>query len=358
MIFLRTTLRELTAAGVAVFIVLLAITFTTQLIRMLGIAARGRIPADAVITLMGFGALGYLSVLLSATLFLSVLLTLTRAYRDSEMAVWQSSGVSLVSWFRPVALFAAPIVTLVAVLSMYLTPWAVGKAEQYRHQLENRDEVSAVAPGVFKEFKNGDRVVFVEKLSSDLTQVSNIFVYYLQNDRQGVIVASRGYMEKADNGDRYLVMVNGRRYEGSPGQADYRIYSFGRYAMRVEQSEAKTFFPSHKSRATRELLADRTPANLAELSFRLGMPISTAILAFLAVPMSAVNPRTGRFLNFIVAVFVFMIYSNLVSMSQAWIAQDKLTAWFGMWAVHVVMLALLALLLARRTQLFHRLSRR
>jgi lipopolysaccharide export system permease protein len=355
MIFLRTTLRELTAAGVAVFIVLLAITFTTQLIRMLGFAARGRIPADAVLTLMGFGALGYLSVLLSATLFLSVLLTLTRAYRDSEMAVWQSSGVSLVSWFRPVALFAAPIVGVVAVLSMYLTPWAVGKAEQYRHQLENRDDVSAVSPGVFKETKNADRVFFVEKLSSDLTQVSNIFVHSVQSERQGVMVASRGYIETAEGGDRFLVMLNGRRYEGSPGQADYRIVSFGRYAVRIQQSEAKAFFPSHKSRATRELWTNRTPANLAELSFRIGMPVSTAILAFLAVPMSAVNPRTGRFVNLIVAVFVFMIYSNLVSMSQAWIAQDKLTAWIGMWAVHAVMLALLGVLLARRVQLFRRM---
>ena len=185
MIFLRSTLREFSAAGIAVFLVLLVIVFTTQLIRFLGFAAGGRIPADAVLILLGFSALGYLPVLLSGTLFGSVLLTVTRAYRDSEMVVWQSSGLGLLAWFRPVLMYATPIVLLVAVFSFYLTPWAIGKTEEYRHQLENRDDVSAVAPGVFKESKNGDRVFFVEKVSSDLSQVANIFVHSTQNGRQG-----------------------------------------------------------------------------------------------------------------------------------------------------------------------------
>jgi len=347
-IFLRTTLRELTTAGVAVFVVLVAITFTSQLIRLLGYAARGRIPADAVVTLMGLAALGYLSVLLSATAFLAVLITLTRASRDSEMVVWHTSGLGLTSWFRPVGWFIAPIVLAVGLLSTLLTPWAVGKAEQYRHQLENRDDVSAVSPGVFKESKNADRVFFVEKLSSDLTQVANVFVHEIRQDRQGVVVARKGYVETLEDGDRYLVMVDGRHYAGTPGQADYRVESFGRYAVRIEQNEGKTFFPSNKSRPTRELFADRTPANLAELAFRLGLPISTTILAFLAIPMSAVNPRTGRFVNLIVAVFVFMIYSNMVSLSQAWIAAKRLPPEIGMWMVHAVMLGVLAVLLARR----------
>ncbi|HXV07121.1 MAG TPA: LPS export ABC transporter permease LptF [Burkholderiales bacterium] len=348
MIFLRSTLRELTTAGVAVFAILLVITFTSQLIRLLGSAARGRIPADAVMTLMGFAALGYLSVLLSATVFLAVLLTLTRAYRDSEMVVWQTSGLGLISWFRPVIVFAAPVVLTVAVLSTTLTPWAVGKVEQYRHQLANRDDVSAVSPGVFKESRNAERVFFVENLSSDLTQVTNIFVHELRKQRQGVVVARRGYLETTDEGDRYLVMADGRHYAGTPGQADYRVETFGRYALRIEQSESKSFLPSHKSRPTRELLADPSPANMGELGFRFGLPVATVILALLAIPMSAVNPRAGRAVNLIAAVFVFMIYSNVVSLSQAWIAQRKLPPEIGVWIVHAVMVGVLAVLLARR----------
>src|SRR5262245_11621289 len=144
---------------------------------------------------MGFFALSHLSVLLSATLFLAVLIALTRAYRDSEMVVWHTSGLGLLSFFRPVAVFALPIVLTIALLSMYLTPWAVNKAEQFRNQLENRDDVSAVSPGVFKESKNADRVFFVDKLSSDLTQVANVFMHEIQRERQHVIVAQRGYLE-------------------------------------------------------------------------------------------------------------------------------------------------------------------
>ena len=358
MIYLRSTLREFTAAGVAIFVVLLAITFTSLLIRLLGTAARGKVPADAVFTLIGFGALRYVSVLLSAALFLAILLTLTRIYRDSEMVVWQSSGVSLLRWCTPVALFALPVLVAVTLLSTHLTPWAVGEADRYRHQLENRDDISAVTPGVFRESKNADRVFFVERLSSDLTAVANIFVHSVQNGRQGVMVASRGYVEKADNGDRYLVMLNGRRYEGTPGQADYRVVSFARYAVRIEQSETKNFFPNQRSLSTGALMADRNPVNMAELAIRIGVPISTVVLALLAIPLSAVNPRTGRSFNLILAVFVFMIYTNLVSLSQTWISRGKVQPLLGLFAVHALMALVLVLLFAWRLGLLRRLLRR
>jgi lipopolysaccharide export system permease protein len=358
MIFLRSTLREFAVAGIGVFLVLLVITFTTQLIRLLGFAARGGIPADAVVTLMGFAALGYLSVLLSGAAFLAVLLTMTRAYRDSEMVVWQSSGLGLTAWFKPVALFATPIVLIVALLSFYLTPWAIGKSEEYRHQLENRDDVSAVSPGVFRESKNAERVFFVEKVSSDLTQVANIFAHSSQTGHMGVMVASRGFLETSASGERYLVLVNGRRYEGTPGQADYRIVNFERYAVRIEQSESKAFFPSQKSLSTRRLIEDPTPINQSELTWRVGLPVSALLLAFLAIPLSQVNPRTGRMVNVITAVFVYMIYSNLISIFQAWVASKKIGPMTGMWTVHVMMALLLAFLLARRLGVFAFLRRR
>ena len=348
MIFVRTTLREFTAAGIAVFLVLLVITFTWQLIKLLGTAAGGSIPTDAVLVLLGFAVLVYLSVLLSLTLFLSVLMSITRAYRDSEMVVWQSSGLGLTAWFIPVLIYAAPINVQVTVLIFNLTPWAIGKIEQYKHQLENRDDVSAVAPGVFKESKNGERVFFVEKVSTDLRQVANIFVHSTQDQRQGVMVANRGFSELKDNGDRYLVLVAGRRYEGTPGQADYRVMNFERYSFRIEQKEMTAFLPSQKSLSTRQLIDNPTPLNLSELTWRVGLPVSALILAFLAIPLSAVNPRTGRFLNVLVAVFLYMVYSNLISIFQAWVAKGTLKPAIGMFGVHAIMVVLLSVLFYRR----------
>jgi lipopolysaccharide export system permease protein len=249
-------------------------------------------------------------------------------------------------------------VVAITLLSMYLTPWAVGEAERYRTQLENRDDVSAVTPGVFKESKSGDRVFFVEKLTTSLTQVANVFVHSVHEERQGVTVASRGYIETAENGDRFLVMLNGRRYEGTPGQADYRVVSFARYAVRIEQSETKQYLPNQRSASTGTLIGDPSPINMSELALRIGAPISAVILALLAIPMSAVNPRTGRSWNILMAVFVFMIYTNLVSLSQAWIARGKVNPLVGLSSVHLTMLLVLVLVFAWRLGALRRFLRR
>lgn len=348
MIFRRALLREFGNTGLAVFLVLLMITVTTQLIRMLGWAAQGRIPTDGVLILLGLAALRYLPVLLSLTLFISVLTSLTRSYRDSEMVVWFSSGRSLVSWLGPVLLFAVPFVLVIALMSLGLSPWAVQKAEEFRHQMENRDDVSAISPGVFKESKGSDRVYFVEKLTSDLSMVSNIFVHSKQNEHMGVMVAARGFAETAENGDRFLVLLNGRRYEGNPGAADYKITEFERYAIRIETQEAKEFLPSPGSRSSLELWQDPTPRNLSELVWRTGLPIAALILSLLAVPMSFVNPRAGRSLNLILAVLLYMVYSNLLSIAQSWVGQGKVPVLVGWFGIHVLMGGLLVFLIWRR----------
>jgi lipopolysaccharide export system permease protein len=192
-------------------------------------------------------------------------------------------------------------------------------------------------------------VFFVEKVSSDLSQVANIFVHSVQNGRQGVMVAKRGYTELADNGDRYLVLISGRRYEGTPGQADYRIERFERYSLRIQQSEAKAvFFPTQKSRATSLLIADPTRLNLSELTWRVALPVSALILALLALPLSVVRPRSGRAVNVLTALFLFFLYINLVNIFQAWVAKGDVNFWVGVSTVHLAMALVLALLLYRR----------
>ena len=188
----------------------------------------------------------------------------------------------------------------------------------------------------------------MEKVSTDLRQVANIFVHSTQDQRQGVMVANRGFSELKDNGDRYLVLVAGRRYEGTPGQADYKVMNFERYSFRIEQKEMTAFLPSQKSLSTRQLIDHPTPLNLSELTWRVGLPVSALILAFLAIPLSAVNPRTGRFLNVLVAVFLYMVYSNLISIFQAWVAKGTLKPAIGMFGVHAIMVVLLSVLFYRR----------
>ncbi len=352
MIFRRALLREFAASASGVFLVLVAITLTTQFIRYLGQAASGSLAVDAVMAMLGFSALSHFPVLLSLTLFISVLMPLTRSYRDSEMIVWFTSGVSLLAWIRPVLVFAGPIVLTIGLLSLFLSPWSVRLADEYRAQLNSRDEVSGVAPGVFRESRHAERVFFVENIEDGSNQVGNVFVRSIQHQREGVMVAKRGFQETAPNGDRFLVLLNGSRYEGPPGSPEFRVTRFERYAMRIEAYEAKRGLPSVKSLDTPVLFQLWTRQAQGELAWRIGQPISALILTLLAVPLAFVNPRGGRSLNLILALLIYIFYSNCMSVVQAWVVQGRVGLVPGVVGLHAFMLVVLAVLLYWRVSLF------
>jgi lipopolysaccharide export system permease protein len=352
MIFQRAALREFANTAIAVFVALFAILLTTQLIRLLAEAAGGKLASEAVVALLGFGALNYLPVLLSLTLFISVLMSLSRSYRDSEMVVWFSCGKSLTAWVRPVLIFAAPLVAIIAILSLFLSPWALSKSAEFRQKMDSRDDVSQVAPGAFKESAMADRVFFVEAVSGKESQVRNVFISSVQHGRLGVMAAAHGHQENMPNGDRFLVLENGRRYEGTPGQADYRIMEFERYAVRIETREAQGIQETPKNLSVRQLVKNPSAQNLGELLWRLGIPLAALNLALLAIPLSFVNPRAGRTNNLIFAILTYMIYSNLISISQAWVSQGRLSFGIGVWLVHLAMFGLLLLLFSRRLMVF------
>lgn len=352
MIFRSSLLRELATSAAATFLVLLGISITTQLVRLLGQAASGQITSPGVVALLGFTLVGYLPILLSVTLFIAVLMTLTRSYRDSEMVVWFSCGQGLTRWVRPVLAFALPLVLTIATLSLLLSPWAVEKAEEFRRQMDSRDDVAQITPGVFHESRRADRVYLVEEVAGRSNLVANVFVSSNQHGKLGVMVAQSGFQETAPNGDRFLVLQNGRRYEGAPGSTEYKIFEFERYAMRIETADAAARAPTTKTLPTLDLLREPTPRNLGELSWRIGLPASALILCLLAIPLSFVNPRAGRSMNIVLAILVYMVYSNVLSIMQASIAQDRINVFAGMWGVHLGMLLLLAAMFYRRLSVF------
>ena len=358
MIFLRTLLREFANLGVAVFLSLFMIALTTRLIRLLGQAAGGRIPSDAVVAFLGFSALNVLPVLLSLTLFITVLLALNRAWRDSEMVIWFSAGLSLAAWMRPVLIFAAPLVFVIGLLSFVIAPWSVQMAEQYRSKIDTRDDISRIEPGTFGESRGKQRVYFVESIAGDKNSVQNVFVNSVQHRRTGVMMSERGLTEYAPNGDRFLVMMSGRRYEGVPGEADFSIMEYDRYASRIQTKEGDEPEATQKSLSTLGLIENPTRTNLAELLWRMGIPLSALVLALLAVPLSFVNPRAGRSVNLLFALLTYMLYSNLLSISQARVAQGKLAFATGWWLVHAIMIVVLAALFVQRLQPYWRFWRR
>jgi len=348
MIFERAARREFAQAAAGISVALLAILTSTQLIRLLKDAAGGYIAPEAVASLLGFAALNFMPILLSLTLFVSILLSLSRAYRDSEMVVWFSCGQPLTAWMRPVLRFALPIVIAIAVLSGFLSPWANFNTAEYKQKLSARSELSQVSPGSFREAKRGQRVFFVEAMAEDASQVGNVFVATIQEGKLGVVMSNSGHQETSENGDRFVVLENGRRYEVEPGTPAFKVMEFERYRVRTEDGVAKPAERSPNRLPITELVFEDSNQARGELLWRIGMPVSALILALLAIPLSYVNPRAGRSVNMLIAILIYAIYSNLISVSQAWVAQGKLSFWIGVWVVHAMMLLPLLLLFYKR----------
>jgi lipopolysaccharide export system permease protein len=281
-----------------------------------------------------------------------VLLVLTRCYRDNEMVVWFSTGIGLTRWIRPVLWYALPVVGTIALLSLVLSPWALTKAEEFKHQLDSRDDVAAASPCTFRESKQADRVFFIENVDLGRNRVGHIFVQSEQNGKSGIMVANEGLQETAANGDRFLVLLNGTRYEGIPGQRDFRTVEFERYSMRIETAETRQKTPPLQSYSTLQLLRDRNSWNLSELEWRIGLPLSALVLALLAIPLSFVNPRSGRSLNLIMALVIYMIYNNMISLTNAWVGQQKIDPVSGLVGIHVLMFGVTAALFYSRMAVF------
>ncbi|ANQ86071.1 LPS export ABC transporter permease LptF [Azoarcus olearius] len=348
MIFRRALLREFSQTAAAVFVALFAILVTIVLIRLLGQAAGGGVPSDAVLALIGFGALTEMPVVLTLTLFVAVLLTLSRSYRDSEMVVWFASGVPLTAWIGPVLRFALPVVAVIAGMTLFLSPWAHMKNAEYRERLESRDDTQRVAPGVFRESAGSRRVFFVEVGAGEDGRVRNVFVSDENGDRLSVIAAAEGYLKTDEEGNRFVVLEKGRRYDGKPGTPEYRVMSFERYSVQIEAKQAAAQPQRSRARPTEELLRSPDDRNLGELAGRVGTPLAALLLALLAIPLSFVNPRAGRTNNLLVAILTYLIYSNAITIGQAWVAQGRLRFELAVLLPHLVVLGLLALMFYKR----------
>jgi lipopolysaccharide export system permease protein len=355
-IFQRSLIREFSLIAIAVVGVLLAIILTRLLIGLLGQAAGGEVLPEAVFGLIAFGILGYMPVLLAISVFAAVLLALTRSYRDSEMTVWFTSGLSIAAWLKPVIQFSVPVALVCTLLAFWVAPWSQERSVEYKRVLQSRDEVSSVTPGVFRESRSSDRVFFVDKISEGDAEVNNVFVESRQNGKMGVMVAKRGFIETAENGDRFVVLMDGRRYEGEPGSLDYRTVDFDRYAVRIEPREAKREEPQNKAKGTFDLIAEGTSATAAELHWRLSQPLAVIIMGVFAIPLAFVNPRSGRSWNILLAILVYTLYSNLLSIFQGWTSQGKIPSWLGLWPVHGAMVLILVILFSRQLFTFRKIG--
>jgi lipopolysaccharide export system permease protein len=360
MLFDSSVRKELARTFAATLVVILTIVITMMLIRTLGQAAGGSVAPQDVVLLLGYTALGHLPTMLSLSLFIAVVVSLGRMYRDSEMAIWFASGLSLSRFVRPVLWTAAPVLLVIALLMLIVWPWVNRQSVELRERYEQRSDLSRVTPGVFQTSADGSRVFFVERESSDGVNARNVFILTQAHGVESVTSARGGRLEP-DGDDRYLVLERGQRNEFDPVKGDSTLSSFENYRVladeqRVRRAEKRP----PKAMRTIDLVRQPEPRHQGELAWRFGMLLAAGNLLLLALGLSATNPRRASNWNLIFALLAFVVYLNLINLSQSWVGSSRISMGTALAALHgsAFGLALLLLWWRDRAATLHLFRRR
>ena len=335
MLFHSSLRKELARSFGGTLVVLATIVMTIVLVRALGQASRGMINPSEVVIVVGFTVLGQMPSLLELSLFISIVATLSRMYTDSEMVIWFSSGRGLAGFLAPLYRFSWPILLAVAAVAMLIWPWTNQQIQSMKVRYEQRGDIDRVAPGQFQESANGSRVFFMDNGVNDKKSGSNIFISLRNEDGDSLITARTGRIDFIQD-SRYLLLEHGQRLENSKtGGLDVKISDFESYGIRLPDDALKTKDegPS-KALSTLTLIQDPTRPHLGELAWRLGLSLSAINLVLIALAVSSVNPRVGRSGNLVFALLAFVVYNNLTSLGQSWIATGRMSLGGYLLTVH------------------------
>lgn len=345
----RYLVREIGQAWLAVTVVLTAVLFTNRLVRYLGDAASGAIPGDMVMQLMGYKALSYLALALPGSFFLGVILALGRLYRDSEMAALGACGIGPRELYKALFIVATPLTLIIAWLALDLGPWAAREGDAAEERAQESVEIQAIRPGRFIQSSQADGMFYIERFSEDGERMRNVFLQTRQDGEQILLSADEGYVESdPESGDQYLVLLDGHRYDGEPGQGSWREYEFAVHGVRIAEGDPPQVRVRRDGMPTGELWDSDDLRDISELQWRLSMPVMVVTLGLIAIPLSRSSPREGRYGRLLLAVLVYAVYSNGLTVSQGWLEDGTLSPWVGLWPVHAVAAVLGVTWLARQ----------
>jgi lipopolysaccharide export system permease protein len=237
--------------------------------------------------------------------------------------------------------FGMPIVLLTGFLSFYATPWANQQSVEFRERFQQREDIAKVSPGRFQESSSSNRVFFVEGVADDASKVKNVFVHTVKDGQTSIVVANEGTVKFDEQGEKFVLLENGSRYDGSPSSPFFDLMEFERYGIRIVSKTMSLIGDRPaRSQSTSVLLRESTRLHQAELLWRIALPMMCMLLMLMAIPLGFVNPRGGRSVNLMIALFLFVFYSNMISVLQASVMRGKLSFITGWWPMHL--LALLA----------------
>lgn len=349
----RYLLREVTLAWLAVTGVLLVILVTHQLATALDRAADNHLSREVVFMLIGLGTLQYLTILVPMGLLLGVVLAFGRLYHDSEMAAVHACGVGLGRLYIPVMLLTAVLTGVLAWLSLDLAPSAGGRVQQLRILAVRDAQFGDLQPGRFRSIGSGGGVFYAAGADPDGT-LRQVFVKRSTGGRLEVAVAERARHYVSEGGRLHtFVLEHGRQYLGVPGSREFRIVEFAEHGIPVRIEDASLDTTQLQLKSTAALLGSSKPDERAELQWRFSMPVMAVVLSLLAVPLSRLRPRQGRYARVGFAILLYFIYMYLLQVAKVWMEREVVPSWLGLWWVHVLLVTL-ALAVLFRTRLWPR----
>jgi len=354
----RYIFREIAMTWLGVTMVLLLILLTNQFARVLGDVAKGKLPKEAAFDVIGLSAAQYLTVLVPIGLFLSIMLALGRLYRDSELPAMMACRVGPSGIYRPLMWLLVPLAAGVAWLSIVGAPQALTAVDRIGDEARREADLASIEPGRFTVFGPDQAVVYGERVTEQ-GEMEKVFMQrQVEDGRVEVVIAERGeQVESDDENTRLLVLHNGRRYEGVPGTSRFRVVEFAEHGIPYQLPSLKATDPRPRAMAFGQLMQSAELEHIAETQWRIGIPLSTIILALLAVPLSRSRPRAGRYGRIAIGLLVFIIYLNMLSAAKAWIEQATISPTLGLWWVHGCVLLFAVGLLAFQNSWHRRLFR-
>jgi lipopolysaccharide export system permease protein len=336
----RYVLREVVQTWLAVTGVLVAILVSNQLSRVLGQAADNQYGRQVVFDLIALGAIMNLSVIVPVGLLLSVVLTLGRLYHDSEMAALQACGFAPARLLAPLIVFAAMIAVGLAWLSFFQVPRADSQVQSLRRSAIKEAQFGQLDAGRFRSFSGGAAVFYAERVDADGV-LHNVFVRRESGGRIELALADTAtYSKAAADGMHFVTLFNGRRYEGTPGASDFRVIEFREHGIPISTPADVIGRQDPDTKPTRELWGSGAASDIAQLQSRASSPLMALVLTLVAVPLSRLRPRQGRYARVGFAIVVYFVYSNLLSAAKVWVEKGVLPPAMGVWWVHAAVLGL------------------
>jgi len=338
--------KELLTAFLSVIFVLLIIVLSTEVVHLLKWVSQGVIPISAFLAYLVNSLFEFSVVLIPLSLLMGILLAFGRLYRDSEMAAIMSAGIGPVQWYRPLMLIAIPTTILLFVLLMYVKPLITLQRALLTAEIQSQAEVDTLLVGQFNRASRGGGVLFLESENESSHLINNVFFQQMRDGENHVDLANSTSTYISDDGRRYMMMHGGTHYAGNAGETNFKIIKYKDYGVHIDRKQVAAHL-SEKSKTVRELWNSTKPIDQAELQWRLTLPLATIIVAFMALPLSHTDPRSGRYAKLAVALIIYLVYSNLLGVGKTWIVQEKVPVWIGTWWVHLIAIIITLILLKR-----------